>query len=255
MFIFLIWTLQTQKRKKKVEINPWSQTWILGQCDYFRWDSHHYDDAGNFLLQSELVKNSGDKFSPEELWKNDECCPSSPLTHETTWAHRKIPSVSEKEHVHISLYCNFLTNFWKILSLLKHFEKFLCSVPQNSLHFWVPFFKYSFKKYFIVLSIVRGGHQEEVSAGQPETWNWAPELLSPYLSLESTSGPVFPLWKLFQRHSLEITRCCWDHLDGTYAWIQFMPLQKMLTSLWVNTEIYLPCSCPIQALYVRSLAY
>ena len=46
---------------------------------------------------------------------------------------------------------------------------------------------------------------------------------------------------LFQGHSLERARCCWDNVNCTCDWTQLQPLYKLLWCCCVGTEIYLSC--------------
>lgn len=76
---------------------------------------------------------------------------------------------------------------------------------------------------------IGGGHQEDVTACWPTSWTHAVRLLTLLLSLECMFCPPFPQCELFQGHSLETVRCCWDHVDGICDWTKLRPLHKLST--------------------------
>lgn len=59
---------------------------------------------------------------------------------------------------------------------------------------------------------------EDVTACWPTSWTHAVRLLTPLLCLECMFCPPFPQCELYQGHSLETVRCCWDYLDGICDW-------------------------------------
>ena len=135
--------------------------------------------------------------------------------------------ISDVEHLFTCLMANCMFSLEKCLF-------------RTSAHFLIWF--------SVLLEVTAGGgHREDVTTGWPLRWTQATEGSSPPpSSLECMFFQPFPQWLLFQGHSLERIKCCWDCLDDICGWTPLRPLYKLWRFWRAGAEIY---SC------VSSLAY
>lgn len=83
--------------------------------------------------------------------------------------------------------------------------------------------------FSVQYKFVGGGYWCDVTPSWSSNLTWEIRGSSPPPCLWNARSAYWSHWgRCFQGCSLERVKCCWDHLDGIFDWIQIRPLYTQL---------------------------